>query len=381
MVGGRIIVFFVTVLSVWTLMHLYAFWRLGSLPGLASIPRWAYWVAGLLLWWSYPFARYLDRNGFSTELSRVVEFLGATWMGVLFLLVVALLVSDLITLFGLWKAAVLPARAIAAGLALVLSVVGMVQGNRAPAVQAVDVTLPGLPAQLDGLRLVQLSDMHLGTILGERWLAARISQVRMLQPDLIAITGDLVDGNARHVERLLPLLQQLQAPLGVYAVTGNHEFYAGLERSVELLRQAGFTVLRDEQVEVRPGLVVAGVDDLTARRQYGIAHRALERALSPRPSGACVLLSHTPWEVERAAELGAQLMLSGHTHDGQIWPFSYLVRLSYPYLGGTYQVSGLTLHVNRGTGTWGPRLRLWKPAEVTLITLRAAGAAAPTSHH
>lgn len=362
--------FVITVLSVWSLMHLYTFWRLAKLPVFAPVPRWIWWVGGLLLWFSYPFARYLDRNGLVSEISRVLELCGATWMGVLFLLVTALLASELVTGFGLWKAFSIPVRLGFLVLALVLSAVGIVQGNRPPKVESLELALPQLPAQLDGLRVVQLTDLHLGTILGERWLAARLREVRTLAPDLIVVTGDLVDGNARHVERLLPFLRQLKAPLGVFAVTGNHEFYAGLEPSVRLLREAGFTVLRDENVEVRPGLVLAGVDDLTARRQYGIQHEALEKALKNRPQGACILLSHTPWQVEKAAQLGAQLMLSGHTHDGQIWPFSYLVRLSYPYLGGTYRVGGLTLHVSRGTGTWGPRLRLWKPAEITLITLR-----------
>lgn len=363
--------FLVTVVTVWSLMHAYAFWRLAKLPLLSSVPRWFWWVVGLFLWFSYPFARYLDRNGFASEVARGLELLGAAWMGVLFLLVTAFLASELVTAFGLWKAAAVPVRTGFLMVAVVLSAVGLVQGNRPPEVERMEVQLPQLPPELDGLRVVQLSDLHLGTILGEKWLSARLAQVRALQPDLVVITGDLIDGNARHVERLLPLLAELKAPLGVFAVTGNHEFYAGLEASVQLFRDAGFTVLRDQHVEVRPGLVVAGVDDLTARRQYRIKHRALAKALTNRPAGACILLSHTPWEVEEAARLGAQLMLSGHTHDGQIWPFSYLVRLSYKYVGGTFVVNGLTLHVSRGTGTWGPRLRLWKASEITLITLRA----------
>lgn len=364
--------FLITVLTIWSFMHLYAFWRLASLPLLSPVPRWVWWLVGLLFWFSYPFARYLDRNGMSSEFARLLELLGAVWLGTLFLLVTALLASELVTVFGLWKASVVPVRTGSLFLAALLSAVGIVQGNRAPQVESLVVNLPQLPRDLDGLRVVQLSDLHLGTILREGWLAARLAEVQALKPDLVVVTGDLIDGNARHVERLLPLLSQLKAPLGVYAVTGNHEFYAGLEASVQLLGDAGFTVLRDQHLEVRPGLVMAGVDDLTARRQFAIDHFGVQKALAGRPPGACIFLSHSPWQVEEAARLGAGLMLSGHTHDGQIWPFSYLVRLSYPYVGGTYQVNGLTLHVSRGTGTWGPRLRLWKPGEITLITLRSA---------
>ncbi len=362
--------FFVTVLSLWTLMHAYAFWRLTPLLG--RLPARVLLGALTALWLAYPLGRILDRNGWSSALATALEYLGACWLGVLFLLVVFLLLGDLASGFGLWRAAAVPARAAAVSVALLLAGVGLVQGHRPPAVERLEVPLANLPPELDGLRLVQLSDLHLGTLLNHSWLEARLRQVEALRPDVIVITGDLVDGNARHVEELVPLLQRLRAPLGVLAVTGNHEFYAGLDRSVEVLRSAGYRVLRDEHVEVAPGLVVAGVDDLTARRQFGLPHRVLERALHRRPAGACVLLSHTPWLVKEANQLGVQLMLSGHTHAGQIWPFGYLVRLSYPYLAGLFPVGGMTLYVSRGTGTWGPRLRLWERGEITLLTLRRA---------
>ena len=138
-----------------------------------------------------------------------------------------------------------------------------------------------------------------------------------------------------------------------------------------LLEAAGFTVLRDRAAEVAPGLVVAGVDDLGARRQFGGNEWAMEQALADRPPGAVVLLSHSPVQADTAAALGVGLMLSGHTHNGQIWPFNYLVRLSNRLVGGRYDVGGMTILVGRGTGTWGPRMRLWRPSEILRITLRA----------
>lgn len=368
--------FFVTVLSLWTLMHGYAYWRLAPLLG--RWPTKTLLAVFAALWLAYPVGRILDRNGLSSVVATALEYLGACWLGVLFLLVVFLLLADLASGFGLWRAAAVPARAVAVAVAVLLAAVGLVQGHRPPTVERLEVPLANLPAELDGLRLVQLSDLHLGTLLNHSWLEARLRQVEALRPDLVVITGDLVDGNARHVEELVPQLQRLRAPFGVLAVTGNHEFYAGLERSVEVLRSAGYRVLRDEHLEVAPGLVVAGVDDLTARRQFGLPHRALERALHGRPAGACILLSHTPWLVNEAHQLGVQLMLSGHTHAGQIWPFGYLVRLSYPYLAGPFQVGGMTLYVSRGTGSWGPRMRLWQRGEITLLILRRAKPVART---
>jgi hypothetical protein len=368
----RFAVFLTIVLGVWTLMHLYAGLRLAGVlhtfaPGMR---RWT-WLGLGVLWVIYPLGRFLDRAGLKAP-GVGLEWLGALWMGVLFLLLAAQLAADVTTGFGLAGAALAGrARAVAAGVGLVLAGVAIAQGLRAPAVEAREVTLPGLPAARDGLRVVQVSDLHLGTLLGERWLRARIAEVQALQPDLIVVTGDLIDGDSARVEELLPLLRTLRAPLGVLAVTGNHEFYAGIDRSIELFKAAGFEVLRDRHVTVVPGLIVAGVDDLTARRQFDLNGDPFAAALDGRGEGATILLSHTPWRAAQAAARGVGLMLSGHTHDGQIWPFGYLVRLQYPYVGGSYDVNGMALLVSRGTGTWGPRMRLFSRSEITLITLRA----------
>ncbi len=370
--------FFVVVLAVWTLMHLYVGWRVWGLPGIGGGVGRAVLVVGLVLAWAaYPVGRMLAHRGLD-RVAYPFELGGGLWMGFLFLALALLLVADLVTGFGLLlPRASVPARSAALAVAVLLAVVATVQGLRPPALRSWTVTLPGLPAALDGTRLVQLSDLHVGALLGRRWLAGLAARVDALEPDVIAVTGDLVDGDARRVEDVLPELRLLRAPLGVWAVTGNHEFYAGLDRSVQLLADAGYTVLRDRAAEVAPGLVFAGVDDLTARRQFGFTDDAVGTALAGRPQGATVLLCHTPWQVEEAAAGGVGLMLSGHTHGGQIWPFDALVKLSYPYLAGRYEVGGMVLLVSRGTGTWGPRMRLWRRAEINLITLAASAAQVP----
>ncbi len=371
--AGRIVVFLIIVLGVWTLLHAYVFFRVGSVPFVGEHLSRRIWLAIFaVMWLTYPLGRLLDRRGLEGA-AYPLELVGAVWMGVLFLTFLFVLIADVMTGFGLvFRQGAPAARGVAAGVALVLSLVALVQGMRAPVVTALEVPLAGLPAERDGTVLVQVSDLHLGSLLGERWLAARLAQVAALRPDLVAVVGDLVDGNAAHVERLVPRLRELRAPLGVWAVTGNHEYYAGLEQSVKLLEDAGFRVLRDRAEEAAPGLVIAGIDDLTARQQFGQEGRPMETTLSARPPGATVLLSHTPWEAEKAAALGAGLMLSGHTHEGQIWPFSYFVALRYPYVGGVYEVGAMRLVVCRGTGTWGPPLRLWRRSEIVKITLRSA---------
>lgn len=368
---ARFVAFLAVVLGTWTLMHVYAISRAwGLLP--AGIPRRAMLLAAILLWLSFPVARILAHQGFKF-LSSALEAVGSVWIGVLFFCIVCLLAADLVTGFGylLPQVAAL-ARKMAFLASFGLSVLAVAQGLRSPSVHAEDVVLPGLPKELDGTRLVQLSDLHLGTLLGERWLDGVITQVQALHPDILVVTGDLVDGEAGAVEPLLPHLRRLKAPLGVWAVTGNHEFYAGIERCTALMENAGFHVLRDSWEEAAPGLTVAGVDDLTARRQFGKKDQAVEQALSGRPPGAAIFLCHSPLQVEKAASLGAGLMLSGHTHGGQIWPFVHLVALFYPRVEGRYTVGSMTLIVSRGTGTWGPPMRLFRRSEILLVTLRHA---------
>jgi predicted MPP superfamily phosphohydrolase len=372
MTALRFAAFIAVALAIWAAVHGYVFWRLASVPVVAAhVPRRAvFWVA-VALWTSYLVARTLNASKL-TAVGAPLELFAANWVGVVFLLFVALLAADVVTLGGLVLSSQAPAiRGWAAAAALVLSALALVQGLRPPVVRDCEMRLAGLPPARDGLVLVAVSDLHLGTLIGERWMADLIRRVDGLKPDVVVIAGDLVDGEVGRLEALLPVLETLRAPLGVWAVTGNHEYYAGLGRSVQLLKDAGYTVLQDRWAEVAPGLVLAGVDDLTARRQFGRTDRPIEQALADRPPGATILLSHSPLQADTAAAAGVSLMLSGHTHDGQIWPFGYLVRLSYRLLGGRYEVGGMPVIVCRGTGTWGPRMRLWRPSEILRIRLRA----------
>ncbi len=366
---GRFVVFLSVVLGVWTGFHAYAFQRFLSVPALARlVPSGARWPLALLLWLSYPLGRALAHR---FAWGRAVEWAGAAWMGLLFLAVAALLAADAVTGFGrLWPAAALPARTSALAVAAVLSVAALVQGVLPPRVVEYEVRVAQLPADRATLRVVQLSDLHLGTLLGARWLERRVAEVKALDPDLLLVTGDLVDGSVAEVRPLVPILRRLEAPLGVWGVTGNHEFYAGLERSLELFADAGIRTLRDGWAEAAPGLVLSGVDDLTARRQLGLDGRALDAAFRGIPEGSLVLfLSHSPLRSREAASLGARVMFSGHTHGGQIWPFTYLAAIAYPLQAGRYGVDGMDLFVSRGTGTWGPRMRLFRRSEIVVVTL------------
>ncbi|HSN53970.1 MAG TPA: metallophosphoesterase [Candidatus Sulfomarinibacteraceae bacterium] len=370
----RLLIFFVIVLAVWALMHAYVGWRLGTLPLFAAPGARRWLLAGLAIGFAaYPLGRILFNHG-APGLGRILEYGGAVWMGALVILIPALGLVDLVTLFGLiLKPWVVGLRVAAVAVAALLSLVALVGGHARPRVVELELELPGLPAAADGLVIAQLSDLHLGSLIGAGTLKRVIDQIDGLAPDLVVITGDLVDGDAGAVEEMLPELARLGAPRGVYAVLGNHEYYAGEARSRALLRGAGFTVLDNAAAEIEPGLWLAGIADTAGGRQTGGLEGDLGAALAEVPEDAAVvLLQHTPGDEDQAAAAGVGLMLNGHTHGAQIWPAHYLVRLQFPHLAGVRRVQAMTQVVCRGAGRWGPPMRLFAPSEIYRIVLRTA---------
>jgi len=372
----EIALFLTIAIAIWTVLNLYVFWRAASVPFVARhIPRGWLIFSLVFLWASFLLSIVLEHVLGRGAIAAPFGLIGTNWLGILFLLFCCLLAVDIVTGFGFLLPRLAPSlRGFALLAGILLCLVAFIQGFRPPVVSNYEVRLPGLPAEDDGLVLVELSDLHLGSLLGERWLQARIAQVESLRPDLVVIAGDIFEGHGQlGVERrMAPLLHQLTVPLGVWAVTGNHEFYGGIEGSSRLLESAGIHILHNEWKEPRPGLVLAGVEDTGSHHFSSTETSNIQRALAGRPVGAAtVFISHRPQGTEEAARAGAGLMLAGHTHGGQIWPFNYVVRHFIPLLGGRYEVSGMTIIVCRGTGLWGPRMRLWRPGEIIRITLRS----------
>jgi predicted MPP superfamily phosphohydrolase len=356
-------------ISIATLMHVYVFWRTASVPFIKlNVSRKTLITAGVLLWAILFLGRFFGHHG-TGSLAMILEFCSMTWLAVLFLTFIPLLLIDIITLFGFLMPRISPwLRGGALLVGIILSAIALFQGMRPPVIQKYDVSLAGLPADMDGTVIVALSDMHLGTQLGKQWLADRIAQVNALQPDLVVLLGDIFEGHGAPENHLIAEFDKISAPFGIWAVPGNHEFHGN--GKLDHFNGTNFRLLTDRWTEVSPGLVLAGVEDLTHRHRNGRTGDPISQALAGRPAGATILLSHTPWQTETAANAGVGLMLSGHTHGGQIWPFGYLVRMRYPLLAGRYEVAGMTMIVSRGTGTWGPRMRLWHPGEILQITLQ-----------
>jgi predicted MPP superfamily phosphohydrolase len=235
----------------------------------------------------------------------------------------------------------------------------------------IEIGTPRIPAQTGRIRIVQISDVHLGLIVREARLRRILEAVKAAQPDILVSTGDLVDGQTDNLVSLSAMFRDIPARHGKFAVTGNHEYYAGIQKSLALMESAGFTILRGEARRVLPGLTVAGVDD-PAGMGYDLGRRVAERDLLARlpPESFRLLLKHRPF-VDGDAQGHFDLQLSGHTHKGQIFPFTLIIKLMYPIHAGLLALpGGSLLYVNRGAGTWGPPIRFLVPPEVTVIDLR-----------
>ena len=364
---------FGTVLTaLFSLLLAYVCWRVATVPALARrLPHRAIVGIGGVLWGIFLLGRFWGHGGVG-PVAAAVEFLGMALLGWVFLVFLVLFTVDLVTVFGRLLPRWAPSlRGGALVVGTLLAGVAMVQAMRAPEVVTHEVVLPGLPAALDGTVLVAVSDAHLGTQLGARWFTARLQEIEALRPDLVVFLGDMFEGHGDPLDDV-PGLRALEPPLGKWFVEGNHDTSRPdrEDRSV-ILEAAGFRRLAGGWALPAPGLVLAGVKDLTHHRRRARDGDPLAEALAGRPPGATVLLSHSPLRMEQAAQAGVELMLSGHTHAGQIWPFGVLVRTVYPLLDGRHDVDGLTVIISRGAGTWGPRMRLWRRGDILKVVLRS----------
>jgi hypothetical protein len=260
--------------------------------------------------------------------------------------------------------------------ALVLGIYGTWQAIRVPDVRTIEITLPRLPVSLDGFSIVQLSDIHLGSFLKGAWLRDVLAKTNAISPDLVAVTGDMIDGSPDELKDDVAPLGNLQARYGVYGITGNHEYYFRVEKWLPVFAKLGITMLHNEHriLSVAGGaqLVIAGVPDQT-ELHYGGAGPDIEKALAGAPDTVRVLMAHRPNGI--AEKIIADLQLSGHTHGGNLFFMKWLISaFNGGLVNGLYEVGGMKLYVSPGTGIWsGFSCRLGVPAEITHIILRSQG--------
>lgn len=356
------------------LLHLYIGWRL--VPQAGGVLGWglaAVLVASAALMPLSMTARRMQNR----RAAEAFAWAGFVFMGLFSSLLVLTLLRELVLLGGAitgapndlarWTGLAVPAMA---GL---VTLRGFVNARRPARIVSVDVPIAGLPPPLQGFTIAQISDIHVGPTIKAPYLRAIVDRVNRLDADLVAVTGDLVDGSVRELSPHVAPLAELRSRHGTFFVTGNHEYYSGAHAWIAELKRLGIRVLLNEHVVLQHGaspLVLAGVADYTAHL-FDPAHRSdPERALAGAPPDATrVLLAHQPRSAEVAERAGFQLQVSGHTHGGQFFPWNFFVPLQQPFTAGLHRLRGLWVYVSRGTGYWGPPKRLGAPSEITRLRL------------
>jgi uncharacterized protein len=365
------------------LLHVYIGVRL--LPDLASSP--GVRVGGALLLvvsCALMLAGLMSRSMQPRAVADRVATVGLLAMSLFSSLFVFTLLRDLVLLVAI---VALPDRhvhllvavtaQVVVGLATFVTLVGFAGARRRARIVSVEVPLANLPPALQGFLIAQISDVHVGSQIKQKYVDAIVDAVNGLDPDLIAVTGDLVDGTVHDLSRHVAPLGRLSARHGAFLVTGNHEYYSGERAWTAEFRRLGLRVLLNEHVVVRHGgapLVVAGVTDYSAHhfdpQQRSDPAAALLGA--PTDAGAKILLAHQPRSAAAADTAGFDLQLSGHTHGGQFWPWNLFVRFQQPFTAGLHRLNHLWIYISRGTGYWGPPNRFGAPSEITLLRLVAA---------
>lgn len=374
----RFLVFLSVVLAIYAVMHSLVWWM--ALPLFEASPRLKRALLfGMLVAIASPCLVFAAERTVPDVVARVIAWMAFTWMGVVFLAfsMSVILAAGEVVLWGVRSLAPgslsfgLRGQASAAvilSLTAIIGVYGLFEA-RALRVERVQLTSPKLASSRNPLRLVLVSDLHLGLIHRERTSRAVIEQLEGLRPDALLVAGDFVDARLDHRPGLARMWEAYRPPLGKFAVVGNHEIYPGLPQSLGFLQESGFRVLRNEGLEVEPGLTVVGVDDdhLVAR---DFDRSTIFDLLDRRDF--TVLLQHRP-TVDPSSRGRVDLQVSGHAHRGQIFPFSLLTGLAYPLQCGLHDFGDeLVVYTSRGTGTWGPPLRVLSPPEITLFEITAA---------
>ncbi|MBW2606571.1 MAG: metallophosphoesterase [Deltaproteobacteria bacterium] len=376
----RFIIFLTVFLSLYSSLHLYGF--LSVKRALAPGPKASAAVIlfMVLMIFAPIIVRFLERNDLVTP-ARFFAYIGYIWMGLLFLFFSFAVAIDAyrfileaiqrafnadFSRFSLSKA---QCFFIPLSLSVGITIFGFFEALNIRT-ERVIIRTDKITQKIGRLKIVQISDVHLGLIVGKHRLKRIVERIKAEKPDVLVSTGDLVDGQMNNLSELTGMIREIPTKYGKYAVMGNHEFYAGLQEALKVTTDAGFRVLRGEGLNI-PGVInIAGVDDPTGKR-YGLAPNVSEKdLLSKLPrENFTLFLKHRPWLSEAEGGL-FDLQLSGHTHKGQIFPFSLIVKLFYPYFNGLFSLGNNSyIYVSRGTGTWGPPVRFLASPEVTVIEL------------
>lgn len=373
--------FLLSFLLIYSGLHLYLFLKIRAAfhPGIPAVLFIT--VIFLLMGLAPIIVRITERYGFELT-ARWIAYIGYGWMGLIVLFFFTSLILDLYRFLlstaahasaadlDRFRLSALPAFFIPLIAALSICGYGYFEAQHIR-IETVTIQTSKLPKDAGRFRIAQISDVHIGLMIKEKHVQRILEAVKKADPDVLVSTGDLLDGEINNLQKSMALLKNFNIRHGKYAVTGNHEFFAGIQSAVDFTAGAGFKLLRGEGVTIAGMINIAGVDDSTGRNIFFPRRLPEKDILSKLPQKHfTVFLKHRP-VVDPEASGHFDLQLSGHTHKGQFFPFSIITRLFFPYHAGYYHdlPQGSSLYVNRGSGTWGPPIRFLSPPEVTIIDL------------
>ncbi len=373
-------IFFITFFTLYSVLHAYVMLKAWYAFHFRFSTGCIIAAVFLLFLFSPVIVRFLENGGHETA-ARLAAYAGYIWMGAVFLFFAVSLAMDiarfLVYLFCLGIRSGMPGYIRSnllffiapLAVSVLVAAYGLYEAQDIR-IERVRITTNKLPAGIEKLTIVQISDVHLGLLIREERLKKIVKAIQEEDPHILVSTGDLVDGQINNLNGLYDMLKGIRPRYGKFAIMGNHEFYAGIDVSTDFTRKAGFRMLRGESVTIDGAINVAGVDDAVSGRHGNDTYRQERAALSGLPPGIfTILLKHRP-VVDPSSARTFDLQLSGHTHNGQIFPFTYLTRIAFPMYAGLHRLEGGSLlYVSRGSGTWGPPIRFLAPPEVTVIEL------------
>lgn len=382
--------FFSIFLSIYLGIHYYVYSRIVSGLLLSSKARNYLRLFFLLAALSFVLGKFLS-NHTDCFWVKATAFLGVVWFGIIFIAFTVFLAANIFGIFFRSEAFKYYSTVFSLAAVFLLSAFSIYNASRIPVIRNIEIKLEKLPEKLSGFTIVQLSDLHLNMLKSEKWLSQIVDKTNNLEPDIIVITGDLLDSELDGVQGFCDELKRLKSKYGVYAVAGNHEFYAGYEKFLDIADKSDITVLKNEKVTIAGSIELAGIDD-DAGKRFSSPGSEIEKTLKncdlKKP---VILLSHQPDVFDEAVKFGVapttrlhtegvsvaaqagggvDLQLSGHTHAGQIPPLDLIVQFYFKYPYGLYRKNSSYIYTTSGTGTWGPPMRLFTRDEIVKITLK-----------
>ncbi len=372
------IIFLTTVLSIYTVVNIYIYTAAKRALFIRGTASKIFFCVFIVLFLSYPLGRIF--HVYKVFIEKFFINLGSWWLGAMFYLFIFIMLIDVFRLIAV-KTGFLPDFFIRnkelTGRVIALAVITIVVCSiiygffNAKTIRVTELKIGHEnPLSNINIRAVMISDAHLGTIINSTRFYDIKNKINELNPDIVFIVGDLLDENAERLGDFIDDLKEIRSRLGVYGVLGNHEFYAGLESSIEFFKQSGIRLLRNEVVNVEKKFNLIGIDDRTAKRwnlNIPDLSEVVKKADKKLPT---ILLSHQPVNIDKAAETGINLMLSGHVHGGQLYPVRHITNWIFGLKRRIFKVNDMQVFVSDGVGTWGPPFRIGSVSEIVRIELR-----------